>query len=474
MKIYVKKIMAIVITIILIIIILKQLTDLVERKSSNYSYSSFFEESKDYDVLFLGSSHVINAVFPMELWNNYGITSYNLGGHGNAIATSYWVLKNALNYSTPKLVVIDCLFLESPYKTSTEYNYVHQSFDVFPLTPTKVMSVLDLLNDPEMDKWEQEHPEDVRDKRTPIGLLWDFSVYHSRWNELVEDDFIPKKSFEKGAYTRTQIALPLEVSKISDNDMLEEDTISAKYLYKIIEECQSSGIDVLLTYLPFPANEMQQKSANRMEKIAQDCGIHSINFLKMDNLINYDIDLSDPNSHLNASGAQKVTNFLGNYLRENYNISDHRNDDEYSRWNDDYLNYIAFKSDSLKAQTSLDVYLMLLADNNYSVDIDIFDKSIYDSNYICELLENLGCDVSMRPTHLEVRGGSGAPSKAKAQTYAVRYRSTGELSGEIIQPDVWITVKDNNTDNIIDEAVFQVQTNDKISDETVITTHAYH
>ena len=71
-----------------------------------------------YAVLFFGTSHVNNAVFPMELWKDYGITAYNFGGHANAIATSYWVMKNALDYTHPKLVVFDCLGMTSNTKTT--------------------------------------------------------------------------------------------------------------------------------------------------------------------------------------------------------------------------------------------------------------------------------------------------------------------------------------------------------------------
>jgi hypothetical protein len=62
----------------------------MERKSSDFKYADYFEQDEDFDVLFFGTSHVINGIFPMELWNDYGIVSYNFGGHGNEIATSYW------------------------------------------------------------------------------------------------------------------------------------------------------------------------------------------------------------------------------------------------------------------------------------------------------------------------------------------------------------------------------------------------
>ena len=69
--------------IVLVIIIISKTAKVVERKDSRYKYEPFFEQEENFDVLFLGTSHVMDGVFPMELWNDYGIVSYNLGGNGN-------------------------------------------------------------------------------------------------------------------------------------------------------------------------------------------------------------------------------------------------------------------------------------------------------------------------------------------------------------------------------------------------------
>ena len=47
---------------------------------------SFLKEDRDYDVLLFGSSHMVNGIYPMELWKDYGITAYNLSGHGAGLA----------------------------------------------------------------------------------------------------------------------------------------------------------------------------------------------------------------------------------------------------------------------------------------------------------------------------------------------------------------------------------------------------
>ena len=74
-----------------------------------YAYSKnkeFTENSEVYDVLFFGNSHMANAVYPMELWHDYGMVSYNLAGYGNRIPTTYWNVENALTCSDQELIVV--------------------------------------------------------------------------------------------------------------------------------------------------------------------------------------------------------------------------------------------------------------------------------------------------------------------------------------------------------------------------------
>ena len=335
--------------ILLSIVELSGLTNLTERKSSDFKYQPFFEEKNDFDVLFMGTSHVINAIFPMELWNDYGITSYNFGGHGNELATTYWVLKNALDYTTPKLVVIDCLKLGSEAKVCTNIEYAHYSFDAFPLTINKIKAINDLF--------ESGNKQE---------MLWDFTVYHSRWNELNDNDLNLAYNKEKGAEYRVAVAIPEKYDVILESEKTFDHTMGAEYLRKMIEECQERGIEVILTYLPFPADSVHQMDANLAYDIANEYGIDYINFLKIDDIINLDTDCYDPNSHLNGSGGRKVTEYLGEYINSHCDLPDHRQDEAYSKWNEDYKKYTEFKFNHLKQQDNLDKGLMLLADKNMS------------------------------------------------------------------------------------------------------------
>jgi hypothetical protein len=302
------------------------------------------------------------------------------------------VLENIFNYTTPKVVVIDCYLLEENYKYSPNFSQVHLSLDTFPLNVTKFQAIWDLIDDPFMEEAIKNGTITPSDEAgTKIGLLWDYSVYHSRWSELTQNDFEPSSSYEKGAESRIALTRN-EFNLIDKSKKIDGGTTGEIYLRKIIADCQSRGIDILLTYLPFPAAEYQQMTANYCTDIANEYGINYIDFLDLD-LINYQTDLYDANSHLNPSGARKVTDYLGNYLMVNYNLSDQRSNKSYSEWYTDYQEYIEMKNKNIANQNDIEVYLMLLANDNVDVTIDVRNKRIFYNEGILELLSNLGVDV---------------------------------------------------------------------------------
>jgi hypothetical protein len=115
-----------------------------------------------------------------------------------------------------------------------------------------------------------------------------------------------------------------------------------------------------------------------------------INFLETD-VVNYDVDCHDSYSHLNASGARKVTDYLGDYMQTTYGITDHRGTAEYAAWDEDYADYLAYKTEKLQEKESLKNYLMLLADKDYSFCIYVKNDSGMwkDEVPYGELFENL-------------------------------------------------------------------------------------
>lgn len=307
----------------------------VERKSSYDKNQLFFTEAKkdNIDAFILGSSHVINGINPAQLYGDYGYTAYNLGGFGSIMKSSYWQFKMALDYCTPKLVIVDSYMLENDIQYVDDPNAnvnseeLHLNIDRFPLNKTKLDAINDLF--------------EAQDKKYPF--IADFIVYHDRWKELNADDF--KRLYGKAEYNPLMGAVMeygVHSAEFNYTDFqagpLGSETVSTTYLRKIIEECKARDIQVLVVTLPFLAMQDGQMAAQTAEAIALESGVYSLNMLEIPGIIDLNNDMMDA-GHLNVTGAQKVTSFLGSFIAQNLPLPDHREDAGYENWDEALSKY---------------------------------------------------------------------------------------------------------------------------------------
>ncbi|MFR2150911.1 MAG: hypothetical protein ACLS7Z_10575 [Christensenellales bacterium] len=92
-----KRILKVVAFCMLLFGVVAGISRLVERKESRQKMQPFLDRAGEYDVLFLGDSIMNTGVFPMEMWEKYGIAGYNIASYGNTLPITYWALQNALD-----------------------------------------------------------------------------------------------------------------------------------------------------------------------------------------------------------------------------------------------------------------------------------------------------------------------------------------------------------------------------------------
>lgn len=327
------RIFSVIMCLIVTIGLINAASGLLEVKNSYVKNIDFIEEKKDFDVLFLGTSHVINGVVPMQLYNEQGITSYNLAGHAHTIATSYWVLRNALDYTTPKLVVIDADGIEKDIKPTKE-SFTHESFDAFRLSPTKIEAMYDLYSD--------------EDFGTRFGMIFKYAFYHGRWSDLEKKDFVPECTPQMGG-DLLYGCYENEI-KVPNQPPIDNETVNTEYFQKIIDECKGRGIDVMVLYMPTLLDETEMKGYAKAKKIAEKNDIKFLSVLEAD-IVDEKTDFYDA-SHLNLYGADKATKYIGDYIIKNYNIPDHRNEADYDGWNKKYSEFALYKDRLIEEESN--------------------------------------------------------------------------------------------------------------------------
>ena len=381
----IKSIARILIFCLLLHLMFTGLNRILQQKDSVVRVKPFLESAQEYDVLFVGDSQVLNGIMPMELYHKYGIASYAFASENSLIPMTYWRILNALEYTTPKVVVLSVTDVDELPLTNGESEWMHVAFDAFPMTLTKAKAIFELTNQEGTDKSGATYDE-VRTE-----LFFPLRLYHSRWSSLKPEDFKPEYNTHKGYQALVHVSDPdVRFQLVDRNDCLPEEGEGFAYLRKIIEECQRRNIPLVLYQPPYPIWENEHLGTHTAANIAEEYGVPMLNFPDMNRVVDFYVDCADPGSHLNVSGAQKVTDFLGQYLTANYTLPDRREDSSYAHWDDAWdaeveekIRRIAEDADSLRSR------LMLLHDDSFNVVLTVRSNFNYNHRNTRAALQNI-------------------------------------------------------------------------------------
>lgn len=325
-----RRIISAVIFLICGIFLFVNLNEVLRRKTAgdvDMVHSYYELEPDTLDVLCLGSSHLYYGFYPNVLWEEYGITSYVMGSPQQTVATSYLLLKEALQYQKPEVVLLESYYFwyDGLY---TDDARLRQAFDGVRLGDVKREMVETFL--PELS-WKDK-----------LSYYLPFLKYHSRWDSLKNQDFHPK-SFLHGAN--------LDYGVIENEDPglsidpVEIPEVNLDYFEKIAALCEENDIELVVFATPFGVDEKWERYATRqgttltLETYLEEREIPFLFYQKTGEAqIDFSQDFRDE-THLNAQGAGKIARAAGAYLKEQYDLEDHRGDSAYEKWESDYEEY---------------------------------------------------------------------------------------------------------------------------------------
>lgn len=304
----------------------KYADDVVEGNLIKEYYS---EENKEFDVVFIGDCEVYENFSPVKLWEDYGIHSYIRGSAEQYIWQSYYLLEDTLRFHKPQVVVFNIQSLQFNESASEAYN--RMTLDGMQWSVSKVKAINASMK-------EEEHF---------IEYVFPLLRYHSRWSELTSSDFkylfaAPEKVSHNGYYMRVDTK---PVTSVPTGRMLSDYSFGEnawKYLDKMRELCEENDIQLLLIKAPSLYPYWYDEYNVQVEEYAQKYQLPYINFLeKTEEIgIDYTTDTYDAGLHMNLSGAEKLSHYLGEILSVQMKVSDRRNDEKLSAiWKEKTADY---------------------------------------------------------------------------------------------------------------------------------------
>jgi len=270
------------------------------------------EKKNTIDVLVVGDSESYTSISPLEMWGSHGFTSYVCGQSGQKIQETYYALKTALQSQSPKLVVLETNVL---FRSQTNFSAIRESV---VQTGKYYFSLFQFH-----DVWK------------PL-LLGNRYAVEDYAGFIIRDTVA---SYNNGEYMKETNGKEVISNVVNDN------------MKEIIELCNENGAKLLLVSAPSPLNYNYRKH-NAINEYAKENSLEYLDLnLKTKELdINWETDSMDKGDHLNLFGAYKVTKYLGNYLKVNYDLPDHRRDASYQEWENSAKNYETIIKDKLKTR----------------------------------------------------------------------------------------------------------------------------
>ena len=247
------------------------------------------EDPDTMDVMVVGDSEAMVMVSPTVLMDEAGIQSYNCNQLGQRLSETYFFLDKILKKQHPKVIILETNVITHETSIKTE---PHLTFNILTQEAFPILR------------------------------------YHSMWRErfgLVEpEEYTHYKGYEDIYVVDPYDGTPY-MFETEEKQWL--DPITMHYLNKVIDLCKDKNIPVVLVSAPSAVN-MDYPRHNTIQEYADEHGLDYIDFNLLTDEIGLDWsnDTGDKGDHINKYGTEKTSRYLIKYLKEKYDLPDHRED----------------------------------------------------------------------------------------------------------------------------------------------------
>lgn len=327
----------------------------------------YSQKQNTMDAMIFGSSFSYYSVSPLPIWDNYGFTSYSFGNPGQRIWTSYYYMEEAFKHQKPKVVFYEVGTSYIEEQAKEEWN--RQNLDYLPMSLTKLNAIKAIRRGT---------------RETTASYLFPGLRYHDRWQDLTQNDF--DRSLDTGYYGKGALmrfgAKPAKRKNIAKwmTDTGENITFpkeNEKYLDKMIKLCKKNGAKLVL--VRFPNVFWTKNLSDMMQEMADKKGLTYIDYNKIPGAygLNWATDTTDKGDHMNVVGTEKVSNYLGQYMKDHYDFVDKRQDEKYVSWRENSENFRAiYEKNRIANIVNINEYLNKIKEDCYTAVITVKGNAV--------------------------------------------------------------------------------------------------
>lgn len=315
------------------------LCDLFEMdNTSNYNqrlhtYRNFPKDT--VDAVILGTSGVDRYWIPSQAYEEYGITVYPFSTDAFPAWTYKYAVDEALKYQDVDLLILDIRPFTLDFCDINDMDVRARRF-IDALPPFSINRIKSCF---ETMKLRDE--VDKSASRLDLSYLFPIIKFHGQWSS---EDYSIANNWSNVPHeylgyniidNATVRPRELEVFPYDADYYVDLNPYIEEYLYEFfdyIRELQASReIDVLFIDTPQIRLDVEMGISNKIYKILEEEGFEYVHYYdeSSENTFSIDLDVKKDfynEGHTNFYGGQKFTTVFSEYLMENYDLKDRRDD----------------------------------------------------------------------------------------------------------------------------------------------------
>ena len=384
-----------------------------------------YKHKNQFDIVTAGTGAAVSNISNQELYESYGIAGVCIGEQGQTLSLSKYTLEDALRVQTPKVVFLDSGVLAFPDVSEPddpegkEAAALNRSLGVIrsPRLRTAALSDANIYY--------------------PDTRFWDCmsTLYldHGNWKNLTKSNFTYPSFLQcmngnVALFNFTDWRGDSFYEDSSPDELYEIPAESERYFGEIADLCEKKSAKLILV----SGYVLTRAGHNAMQSLADRYGVTYIDLNEVKDEIGFSNTYdTDNGNYLNLGGAIRWSDYLGAYLKENFDMEDRREDSRYD-WLKEQSPAFASQKEFMETKQKLaksdrfDDYLYALAQLDYSRFIVFMSIEDEGSHMLSEaefnLLESLGLkesrNISFRGSYAAVLGSDGPLESVSADEAA--------------------------------------------------------
>lgn len=295
-----------------------------------HNFGGFYEEPENsLDAVYIGSSNCFTFWNSLLAWGNYGISVYPYAGNSVLFFASEYYIREARKTQPDAVFIVN---INSVTDGGIPVDSMRNMIDCMPFSFNKLKMIHDMM--------------EIGDFSFADSLEYYFPMirFHSRWKELKSSDVeLPLNGLKGSPIFDEYLKVGVD---ITDNYVLtEKEGVLAEKLLdsakRLLDYCDEEQVKVVFVTVPQAKYEdFRVERFNGLNAYIESRGYPVLELLSDPEEMGLDLKADFYNTaHTNIHGSAKFTQYVANYLIENYGFTDKRQDPDYAAWNTAFDSY---------------------------------------------------------------------------------------------------------------------------------------